>query len=196
MSLLAAYSNIVKIKTSFNLMNSVYLDLAIAAAGVLFFHYWDRIPEETVLEELSLPKSRKVFQWSLAVEGIFTLTALFGAERFRSMEAVGLKKSLCDFAVGLSGELGSGQNAFLDAMADLGVLGAGFLILLVTVFVMRGEQAKGEAPPLTRIIGGLFLALLFLMPVSEAVAPLFIVAAAYAIYGKKESEKKKGEDKK
>lgn len=191
MALLASYGGLLKTKTSFSLMNSVYLDLAIAAALVLFFHYWDKLPEKTVLEELLLPKSRTVFLSGLTLESIFAVVAVLGAERLHGMEGSGLEKSLCDFAVGFSAELRSGQNAFLDMMADSGVIGTGLLILLVAALCMREKRhAEGAAPIFTQMTGILFLILLFLMPIDEVMAPIFVVFGAYAIYGKKESQKR------
>lgn len=187
MSLFASYSGLFKIETSFNLMNSVYLDLIIAAAGVVFFHYWDRIPEETDLEEWLLPESRVVLKWCIAIEGIFAAVSIIGADHLKGMEKSGFEKSLCDFAVGFAGEMRSSQNAFLDAIADLGVIGAGFFTVLVIALVRKGQaRDKSESPVFTWIAGLLFLVQLFMMPVLETVAPFFAVFGAYALYGKKE----------
>lgn len=62
MGLIAEYSNFVDKEISYSLQNGVYLEVAMAAGGILFFLFWERIPEGVDTERLVLRRMRKGYQ--------------------------------------------------------------------------------------------------------------------------------------
>lgn len=62
MGLIAEYSDFADKELSYRLQSGVYLEIAMAAGGILFCYFWERIPEGVNTERLVLRRMRKGYQ--------------------------------------------------------------------------------------------------------------------------------------
>ncbi len=186
MSLITGYTQIIRTDVSYSLEHSVYLDLLLAAGGVVFFHYWDRIPEGTDLERLVLRKMQRGY-------GLFlqTIIALFAVINFSSIGWAALPEGIAynmikAFAVPLAEAAGKGESGFLYCFRVLGVIPGIFLIVLIVLFLDRmhknyalDKQVTGISVLISIIF---FIQVLFWNPGIHNVVCYFYLLATASFY--------------
>lgn len=152
-NLLTEYTQVIRTEISYSLKHSVYLDLLIAAGGVVFFHYWDRIPEGVDLNRLVLRKMQKGYRFIAAmVLVIFAAIVIDGG-----WEALpeGMSYDMVRFlTVPLVEVVGQNESGILQCFRMIGVLPGMFLLVSMVLFMGRLRRNYVVDKPIT---GGLVL---------------------------------------
>lgn len=186
MSLLTEYTQIIRKEVSYSLEHSVYLDLLLAIGGIVFFHYWDRIPEGTDLERLVLRKMQKGYRFALNM-----VLLLFGIIAFIENAWAALPDSTAynvmkSFAVPLAEAAGQNESGFLYCFRVMGVVPGLSLLIVFSLFLGRMYENYAQDKPLTGmliLISVLFWAqLLFWNPGMHNITCYFFLLAAASFY--------------
>lgn len=186
MSLLTEYTQIIRKEVSYSLEHSVYLDLLIAAGGLVFFHYWERIPEGTDLERLVLRKMQKGYRFALKLVLLLFGIIAFTGNAWAALPDSTIYNMMKSFAVPLAEAVGREESGFLYCFRVMGVIpGVGLLILLL-LFLDRMHGNYAQDKPLTGmliLISVLFGAqLLFWNPGMHNITCYFYLLAAASFY--------------
>lgn len=143
MSLLTEYTQIIRTEVSYSLKYGVYLDLLIAAGGVVFSYYWDRIPEGVDLNRLVLKKMQRGYRFIMAI-----MTALFAAIVLSDGWTVlpeGMSYDMFRFlAVPLAESVGQSESGILQYFRVAGVLPG--ILLLVSIVLFTSRLHRNYAP--------------------------------------------------
>ncbi|MDE7285211.1 MAG: hypothetical protein K2N85_16755, partial [Lachnospiraceae bacterium] len=83
MSLLVNYTKLIKVECQYSLENSVYMELIIALAGVFFFSYWDKLPED---EDRLLYEFQNAIKWILVGMSIILFLLLIMGNRLDGID--------------------------------------------------------------------------------------------------------------
>lgn len=192
MSLLAGYTKLLQVEVSYNLEQSVYLELLIAIGGIFFFRFWDRIPEGVDLKRLVMRKMRRAYQFLLKLISFIFVGILLGGERWKELpEKAGLK-AVKGFAVPLVEEARQGESAFYRCFEEVGLLGGMMILILCVLLAGKQRKAFGFDRPVTGmlvLISSLFLIQLFFWNVSINSLPVYWIFLVIAISYKEEKVK-------
>ncbi len=171
MCLIAEYSNFVSEEFLYSLQNSVYLEMAMAAGGIIFLHYWERIPEGVDTERLVLRCMRKGYR--ILLGGLFFLA----------------------FAV----VIGDVEGKFTNRFGVLGYLYErtkmwGVLLLVFTMSISAEQLKKKYHPDKPEtvkliILSAVFMVQLFLGDPVPQTYPIYIALMLCALYSKEERRK-------
>lgn len=166
--LMAAYSDFIEKEISYSLQNGVYLEMAMAAGGILFFLFWERIPEGVDTERLVLRRMRKGYQ--LLFRGLLFLAA-----------AVVVGDS--------DGRFTSGADCFRYLYERAGAFGALLLVYILAVSVgglkRNYHPDKPETVKLIMISGVFMVQMFFWEPVPQSY-PIYAVLTFFALYHQEE----------
>lgn len=143
MSLLTEYTQIIRAEISYSLEYSVYLDLLIAAGGVAFFYYWDRIPEGVDLNRLVFKKMQKGYRFTATMFlVIFAVVVIDGGWAALSE---GMSYDMVRFlTVPLAEATGHSKSGILQCFQAIGVLPG--IFLLVSMVLFMGRLRRNYAP--------------------------------------------------
>lgn len=163
MSLLTEYTQIIREEVFYSLEHSVYLDLLVAAGGLGFFHYWDRIPEGTDLERLVLRKMQKGYRFVLKLAVL-----LFGIIAFTGNGWAALPDSTTynmtkSFAVPLAEAVERNESGFLYCFRVIGVIPGICLLALMLLFLDRMCENYAQDKPISDML--ILVSVLFLVQV-------------------------------
>lgn len=184
MSLLTNYTQLIRKETNWSLEHSVYLDLLIAVGGVLFFSYWDKIPEEIDKERLILKKMRRGYIFVLKLMGIVFLSFAAGGSKWKSLPDTMGTAIVKSFAIPLIDEVGNNKNIWISYMENSSI-SALVLLILSGLLIRRIIRNHSFAKPLTEgfliVAAVVFIEMFFFTPYisSLPVYLLFIVMAAF-----------------
>lgn len=135
MSLVTNYTMLFQDTPVFDLQHSVYLELLLAVGGIMFFHYWERIPEGTDLNRLVLRKMHKIYRLILAVTGIVFSGIIVGGDHFSTLpDGIGYNL-IKGFAIPLIEELKQTKSGFVECLQSS--LGSWGLLLILAVLVLE-----------------------------------------------------------
>lgn len=140
MSLVLNYTQWFQVDAVYSLETSVYMELCLALGGLLFFHFWDRIPEGTELDKLSMVKMQHYFRMVLGVLAFIFLIFVMGGNVWSSLADDGLKGFVKALALPLHGELTKGSSTIFIWLTKLGVVGV--LLLLIWFYQMGMRMYK------------------------------------------------------
>lgn len=160
MSLLTNYTSLLRIDVSYDLEQSVYLELLVAIGGIFFFKYWDRIPEGVELRRLVMRKMRRGYQFLLKLMGIVFIGILLGGENWKKLPDEGGVNAVKGFAALLVDEVLQGKSAFYLCFKRLGVIGSTLLLILCVLLIDRLRKNYRFDKPVTGmliLISGMFL---------------------------------------
>ncbi len=166
MSLIVNYTDIVRMKPAYDLQSSVYLELAMAVGGIVFFHFWERIPEGADPDRLVLRRMRKGYQLLFRVLLILAAAALAGDADGRIM---------------------TGENVFRYLYVRTGVAGVLLLVLLLAVVIEKLHRSYHPDKPVTTrllILSGTFIVQLFFWEPMIQTLPIYMILVLYALYMK------------
>ena len=159
MSLLTEYTQFIQSEISYSLEHSVYIDLLVAAGGVVFFHYWDRIPEGMDLERLVLRKMQKAYRFMLmAVMLVFVAVVLGGG--WQALPEGITYDMVKSFVVPLVEDVGRNKGGILQCFQMIGVFPGLLLLISMVLFLDRMHRNYTPDKPVTDIliiISGIFL---------------------------------------
>lgn len=160
MSLLTNYTQLIRKEINLSLEHSVYLDLLIAVGGVLFFRYWDKIPEEIDKERLILRKMRRGYILVLKLMGIIFLSFVIGKDAWKGLPDTMGTTIVTSFAIPLIDSVGNNRNIWISSMENSSISALGMLVLS-GLLIRRIIRNHNFAKPLT---GGfqIFAAVVFI----------------------------------
>ena len=192
MSLLTEYTQVIITELSYSLEHSAYLDLLLAGGGVLFFHYWDKIPAEADLERLVMRKMRRVYKGLLMMIGILLAGMFIGADKWAAFGERMSEEAWKGFALPLVEAVKQGESGFYFLFREAGV-GAGIFIVVFFIFLIeRFRRNYGLAKPVTGIlilISGVFLVqLLFWRPAVNTLT-IYFMLLLFAAFHQEEKRK-------
>lgn len=152
MSLFTGYTQIARVEITYSLEHSVYLDLLVAAGGLVFFYYWDRIPEGTDLERLVLRKMQKGYRFILkTVLLMFAVIVLVGNGWAALPDSI-TYNMIKSFALPLVEAIGKNESGFLYCFRTMGVIPGIFLLVSIVLFLDRMYKNYAPDKPLTDIL--------------------------------------------
>lgn len=137
MSLVLNYTQWFQVEAVYSLETSVYMELCLALGGLLFFHFWDRIPEGIELDKLGMVKMQHYFRMVLGVLVFTFLIFVMGGNVWSSLADDGLKGFVKALALPLHGELTKGSSTIFEWLTKLGVVG---VVLLLIWFYQMGMR--------------------------------------------------------
>lgn len=194
MSLLTNYTTLLAAELTLDLEHSVYLDLLLAIGAVAFFHYWDRIPEETDLDRLVLRKLRRIYQFlTIAVTAVF-IGFLFGGSKWDRLGERAGGSMIKGFAVPLINSLSQNDNIFIAGAEKIGMIEVILILSFLIMVIGRIGRNGGFDKPMTglfRMITVAFIIqILFWVP-GMNVLPIYLYFMVLALFYKEERIKVK-----
>lgn len=160
MCLLTEYTQNVRTEVRYSLEYGIYLDLLLAAGGIVFFHYWDRIPEGVDLERLVLRKMQKGYCFLLKAALLIFVVIVFDGDGWETLPDGMISDIAKSFVLPLAEMSGKYESGFLDCIKRMGLLSG--IILLVSIILLLDKVYKNYAQdkPVTDIlilISGIFV---------------------------------------
>lgn len=152
MSLFTEYTQILRAELSYSLEHSVYLDLLVAAGGVAFFHYWDRIPEGTDLERLVLRKMQKGYRFILKMVSLLFATIVLIGSGWTALPDSLTYNMVKSFAVSLAEAVGQNESGILYCFRTIGVIPGIFVLISIVLFLDRMYKNYTSDKPVTDIL--------------------------------------------
>lgn len=135
MSLLLNYTEWFQVEAVYSLETSVYMELFLALGGLLFFYFWDRIPEDTDLYKISMIKMQYYFRMVLGILGMAFLMFTMGGNVWQSLADEGLRGFVKSLALPLTSEITAGNSTMFQWLEQLGVFG---IVLIFIWFYQMG----------------------------------------------------------
>lgn len=129
MSLILNYTEWFQVKAVYSLESSVYMELVLALGGLLFFHFWDRIPEGYELQKISMVKMQYYFRMVLGVLIFVFFMFSMGGNEWNFLEDKGVEGFIKFLALPLSSEITTGGSTIFQGLTKLGVIGVVLLFL-------------------------------------------------------------------
>lgn len=160
MSLLTEYTQIFVTDISYSLEHSVYLDLLLAAGGILFFHYWEKIPEGIDMERLVMRKMRRVYKSILMAAVLLFIGIVIGADRWTALGNQISDDIWKSFALPLVEAVRQSESGFYVCFREAGTAAGIFAVLFFVMMANKLRQNYGMDKPLT---GSLILITIFFM---------------------------------
>lgn len=195
MSLLTGYTRMILTELSYSLEHSVYLDLLLVAGGLLFFHYWDKIPEGVDLERLVMRKMRRVYKGALMALGIIFAGTIISADRWSSLGDNMFGKAWKGFALPLVEAVKQGESGFYLCFREAGATVGIFIVIFFIFLIGRLRRNYGLDKPVTGIlvlISIVFMIQLLFWNPSANTLTIYFVMLLSAAFQKEEKVKMTG----
>jgi len=185
MGLLTNYTGLFLMPVSYDLVNSVYLELILAAGSMVFFYCWYRIPEGTDQKEvimLGLYQIDRMIVW-----GSMIVCLLFLTDHF-AWDAGGWKtssfKAVQQLALPLLEEVEKNQSFFYRCMSEQGMLPVMLCILALILYMERMHRILRWDRPvrgLLCVVGFSLLIQLFLWEIYWNILPVGVILVTSAL---------------
>ena len=192
MSLITSYTNLLYIDVTFDLEQSVYLELLIALGGICFFRYWDRIPEGVDLRRLVMRRMRRGYQFLLRSMSVIAAGMILGGNLWKELPDRFGMKAWKGFAIPFIDEINQEKSTFYLCFEQFGVIGSLLLLSLCVLLVAELKKKYRFDKPVTGmlvLISGVFLAQLLFWKVSISILPVYWMFLVLAISYKEKEEK-------
>ncbi len=192
MSLITNYTNLLYIDVTFDLEQSVYLELLIALGGICFFRYWDRIPEGVDLRRLVMRRMRRGYQFLLRSMSVIAAGMILGGNLWKELPDRFGMKAWKGFAIPFIDEINQEKSTFYLCFEQFGVIGSLLLLSLCVLLVAELKKKYRFDKPVTGmlvLISGVFLAQLLFWKVSISILPVYWMFLVLAISYKEKEEK-------
>ncbi len=193
MSLLTNYTDLIR-GVSFSLEQSIYLDLLLAAGGIVFFYFWDKIPEGMDLKRLVLRKMRRGYQFLLKAMGIVFAGILVGGEHWQELPDGMTLSVFKSFAVSLIKEIDGGKGTFYATVSEQGLLACGIMVILCSLMIARLRRNYSYDKPDTGImilVASLLLVQLLFWKANMMTLPVYFVFLIFAFLYREERKRVK-----
>ena len=176
----------------YSLEDGIFLQLALALAGVLFFSWWDKLPEGG---EIPLHGLKKGLSWALAGTGVFLFLLLTLGEHLDGMEGGTGINLLRRFGGALREYCTGHRGSFYDILEAGGLAGGIWALWTALIAVgLAGKQfRRGKVSPWQFLVLILYLAQAVFFSQSTAAAPLYILVlgGTLGVCGKISSERER-----
>ena len=100
------------VEISYNLEISVYLEMLLAIGGLIFFHYWDRLPQGADLNKVSMLKLQRRIKEVLGAYTIFFMGIVLGGSCWQKLQEKGYRTFIKGITVSLVNEIYSTDSLF------------------------------------------------------------------------------------
>ena len=191
MSLLTNYTQLIQKEMSLSLEHSVYIDLLIAVGGVLFFSYWDKIPEEIDKDRLILRKMRRGYILVLKLMGIVFLSFAAGGGRWKSLPDTMGTTIVKSFAVPLIDEINNSNNIWISCMENSSI-SALIILIFAGLLIRRIIRNHSFAKPLTGgfqiVTIAVFIESFFFVPYIN-VLPVYLLIIVMAAFYREDKQR-------
>ena len=137
MSLVLNYTKWFQVGATYSLEVSVYMELFLALGGLLFFHYWDRLPKDVDLHKIGMVKMQRCFRMVTGVLGFIFLIFITGGAAWQSLPDTGMKGFVKFLAMPLSNELTAGSSTIFTWIVEMGPV---IVILFLIWFYLIGKN--------------------------------------------------------
>lgn len=122
---------------TYSLEASVYGELILAVAALLFFHFWDHIPEGKNLNFVSMIGMQKIIRSCFIGLLLFLGGGIVNIQRLASLPQEGFTKFLVTLLQPLAQELQSKQTSFFVLYHNTGIL---ITVLVLTILIILGKK--------------------------------------------------------
>lgn len=122
---------------TYNLEVSVYGELILAVAALLFFHFWDHIPEGKNLNFVSMIGMQKIIRSCFIGLLLFLGGGIVNIQRLASLPQEGFTKFLVTLLQPLAQELQSKQTSFFILYQNTGIL---LTVLVLAMLIILGKK--------------------------------------------------------
>ncbi len=129
MSLLLNYTKWFLVKAGYSLETSVYMELFLALGGLVFFHYWDRLPEGIDLQKISMVKMQHCFRMFFWILTLIFFMFVCGGEVWQSLEEHGINGFVKALASPINAEITSGSSTIFVWITELGIVWGVFIFI-------------------------------------------------------------------
>lgn len=197
MSLLANYTSLLLVETSYDLEHSVYLDLLLAVGGVVFFHYWDRIPQNVRPDRIVLRRLYRLDK--LLVKACFFTLIIFmaGGAAWQSLDGGEMGVSaLQGFALPFVEELGWSHSFFYYCVEKQGILGAALCMVVILCAMERTARFFGWDKPASGVLCVALTSIFMQLFVWQGVVSILPVEVIFLAGAVKREDKELRRDKK
>lgn len=161
MSLITNYTSMLAVGVSYNLEISVYLEMLLAIGGLVFFHYWDRLPEGTDLTKISMLKLQRRINVVLGTYVVIFIGIILGGSCWQNLPEEGYRTVIKGITVSLIDEINSTDSLFYICMNKGGVIVFGAAVFLFYKLMKRLRRKYHPDKPVTNIL--IILTMLFLI---------------------------------
>lgn len=191
LSLVTNYTEFLLVDVELSLESGVYLEMLIAVGAIVFFHFWDKLPDDADLTKTSMLKLQRVFAHALGLVVLTFVGIIFGGNSWYEMPDTMMGKLIKSAAIPVLREVEQSRSG-LSLMMEYGGIVGTFLLLVLFYRIlakMMGNQHMDK--PVTTscvVIGVIFLVqLLLFMPSINAVPVyyMFFLCSAFTIEEKK-----------
>jgi len=131
MSLITNYTTMIQKEVSYNLKQSVYMEMVLAVLGLIFFHYWDRLPEGVELTKISMVKLQRKFATAMLFLIVLFGIILCGGNSWQELPEEGLRGVVRSVATTVINEVSEQSSLFFKCIQNYGVI-----ITIVIMFVL------------------------------------------------------------
>lgn len=122
---------------TYSLEASVYGELILAVAALLFFHFWDHIPEGKNLNFVSMIGIQKIIRSCFIGLLLFLGGGIVNIQRLASLPQEGFTKFLVTLLQPLAQELQSKQTSFFVLYHNTGIL---ITVLVLAILIILGKK--------------------------------------------------------
>lgn len=191
MSLITNYTEMIQQEVSYSLEQSVYMEMVLAVLGLIFFRYWDRLPEGIELNRISMVKLQRKFMTALLILIVLFGAVLCGGNSWQALPEDGIQGFVRSVAIAVCDEL-SGQNSlFLICIQKCGVIITIVILFLLYKIVCRILKKYHPDKQKTNLL--ILLALVFgidffVWDIPFGVAALYIVILLVAVFADEEKK--------
>lgn len=191
MSLITNYTEMIQQEVSYSLEQSVYMEMVLAVLGLIFFHYWDRLPEGIELKRISMVRLQRKFMTALLILIILFGAVLCGGNSWQALPEDGLQGFIRSVAIAVGGEL-SGQNSLLFILIQK----CGVIITMVILFflykivrrILKKYHPDKQGTNLLILLSFVFFIEFGVWDIPLGVAALYIVILLVAVFADEEKK--------
>lgn len=192
MSLLSNYTDILLVEVSYDLEQSVYLELILALGALIFFHYWDRVPEGFPLERVVLRKLYRKYQFAVGVIFCLFVFLILSGDGWSALAENAGVTFLSNLARPLGEEIALNKSFLYSCTEEQGILTLVGLFMILVNMIAGMRKNIGWDKPLTT---GLYLVAIFgivqcfVWNPSVNVLPVYLILAVGAMNYKEEKSR-------
>lgn len=197
MSLLTNYTDLLYADITYDLEQSICLDLLAATGGIIFFNYWSRIPAGMDLKRLVMRKMHRGYCFLLRLICVIFIGVILGGNFWSGLpNSLGMK-AVKDFAIPLVDEVYQGKSVFYLCFEQFGVIGSLLILIICVCIISELKKNYSLDKPVTGmliLIAAVFLIQLLFWEGSISALPAYwiytVLAVSYKEKGEKISSKK------
>lgn len=192
MSLLTNYTDLLYADITYDLEQSICLDLLAATGGIIFFNYWSRIPAGMDLKRLVMRKMHRGYCFLLRLICVIFIGVILSGNFWSGLpNSLGMK-AVKDFAIPLVDEVHQGKSVFYLCFEQFGVIGSLLILIICVCIISELKKNYSLDKPVTGmliLIAAVFLIQLLFWEGSISALPAYWIYTVLAVSYKEKGEK-------